>query len=115
MSLRSLKDSFLAGLAKRGLATKLSRYGELQGFSIDTLQHTISAKLLLAGEQEPIDLIVTSYHLAEENDKLHIVIDAASCSREWMNNLIDDFLIGVSFTLPNAAKYALGKPDQEPN
>lgn len=110
MALQSLKDSITAGFAKRGIAAKISRYGQLLEFSINSKEKTIAAQLQLVGEEEPVDIIVSAYHLEEENDRLHLVIDAASCSREWMNNLIDDFVIGSAFPLPGAAKLALGKP-----
>ncbi len=110
MALQSLKDSFTAGLAKRGIGAKISRYGELTAFSINSKEKTVTAQILLTGENEPIDIIISAYHLAEEDDRLHLVIDAASCSRVWLNNLIDDFVIGAAFPLPSAAKFALGKP-----
>lgn len=110
MALQSLKDSITASIAKRGISAKISRYGELLTFSINSKEKNITAQILLTGENDPIDIIISAYHLVEENDRLHLLIDAASCSREWLNNLIDDFVIGSAFPLPSAAKLALGKP-----
>ena len=114
MGLQSLKDSVVAGFAKRGIAAKIARYGELLAFSINSKEKTVNAQVLLAGETEPVDLIITAYHLEEEDDQLHLVIDGANSSRKWMNNLIDDFVIGSAFPLPAAAKFALGKPEANP-
>lgn len=111
MALQSLKDSITAGIAKRGIGAKISRYGELSVFGLNSREKTITAQIQLTGEKEPIDIIVSAYHLVEEQDQLHLVIDAASCSRVWLNNLIDDFIIGTAFPLPSAAKFALGKPE----
>lgn len=73
-------------------------------FYIDSRQKTIQFEVFLKGETEPLNVIVQEYEIVSEGAETFIVAKKAVASREWVNTLIHQFVIGQKFLLPD--KYA---------
>ncbi len=73
-------------------------------FYIDSRQKTAQVEVLLKGEKEPITLIVQEYELSTEDSGTYLTIRKATASREWLAVLLDKFVCGRRFPIPE--KYA---------
>ncbi len=84
------KDRALSELA-RFLANRLqlARYGEMTGFTADTLKKEIHFALRLKGETELIEARIT-YCLERSGGKTLLTAERIWISREWVNRLFND-------------------------
>ena len=71
--------------------------------SIDTKKKSLRARLELAGENEPIEIEITKYHLQSDISGMQLTIEDASASREWLNVALREFVIGETFPVPAKA------------
>jgi hypothetical protein len=98
------KDTSVSAVAAMALQHKISRYGRMFNFSIDSHNKSIHADLLLKGEVEPIKFVVLEYEIQRGEEGSFILVKKATASREWIDTLIQDFVIGKKFPVP--ARYA---------
>ena len=73
-------------------------------FVIDSQRKTVQCELLLKGEKEPLTFVLQQYELITEPAGIFVIVHKASCSREWMTLMLEDFVQGRKFLLPE--KYA---------
>ena len=95
-----LKDIALEKGLLLFLRSKLERYGEIQEIRLDTSARTISAIVQLRGESNPISISDAKYRLDHRSDQAWIVLESANVSREWIQNLIEDHLVGMQIKIP---------------
>lgn len=113
MSLFSLfnpaKDYLLAAAAKLWFNQTLKRYGQMTHIRIDSQNHRIDVELELRGESSPIQLALKSYELSSEAGETFIAIGEIETSREWITQLISDYLPPEQkrFKVPAAVKVLL--------
>ena len=98
------KDHSVSLIAERMLRAKLEPYGSVTEFSLDSKRNTASLSLLLRGEAEPVTVDIQEYDLAHEADSHYFVVKQVATSREWLTRLLQDFVIGQRFLIPE--KYA---------
>ena len=60
--------------------------------------------LELKGETQPLHVAIGRYELTKAGGKTFVEITEISTSREWVNVLAQDFLIGKKFEIPEAAR-----------
>lgn len=109
--LGSLKDNLASLAAKSLLAGKLERYGQLTELRIRSKEKTLVIEMLLAGEKQELRVEVGRYRMVHEGGKHLLIIESATASREWVQFLIEDFVIGLPLPVPSIATVALGKPE----
>jgi hypothetical protein len=68
--------------------------------AIDTTNKRVHVRLELVGEQEPVEIDITRYHLEHHPGAAQIRIEEASASRPWLNVALREFVIGQSFPIP---------------
>lgn len=78
---------------------KIKGYGEMLEFRLDPKNRTLFAKVLLAGESEPLEVSINKYQITD-SESPSVVIHEASTNRKWLSALIDSFLIGKEFLVP---------------
>lgn len=105
-----IKDSLASGAAKALLAGRIERYGRLLDLRIRSREKTLSAVIQLAGEAEEVRIEVGRYRVTGESGNFALVIEEISASREWLQFLLEDFLVGKPLPLPGVATLALGSP-----
>ena len=88
--------SWRVAAARRVINGQIKRYGEMTQLTIDNVNKTIRAQLMLAGEKEPIEVSVRRYELAADSVRL----TGVSVSRQWMNALASDLLEAKSWPIP---------------
>jgi hypothetical protein len=98
------KDSSTSFILERVLQSAFAKYGRMLNFYIDSRQRTAQVEVLLKGEKEALTIIVQDYELVTDEAGSHMLVKKATASREWVQVLINEFLIGKKFPIP--AKYA---------
>jgi hypothetical protein len=86
------------------LQKQLEPYGRLIGFALNSRQSTASLKVLLHGETEPITIDIEEYELVQNASGTYVSVKRARTSREWLTTLVQQFLQGRRFDIPD--KYA---------
>jgi len=110
--LGALKDSLASRAAKSLLAGRIERYGQLNDLRIRSKEKMLLVEVMLTGETEEILIVVDRYRiLPAEGGKIAIVIEAITASREWLQLVLEDFVVGQAIPIPAVAAMALGKPD----
>lgn len=106
-----IKDSLASSAAKAMLAGRIERYGRLLDLRIRSREKTIGAVLMLAGESDEVRIEVTRYRIIASGGEHALVVESITASREWLQLLLEDFLIGKPIPVPSVATLALGGPE----
>jgi hypothetical protein len=101
--LRGSKDAALALGVRSYFNKRFSRIGQMTELSVDTKKRTVHLRLALAGEDEPIDIHVKKYTLEQRSTGALLTIVDAAASREWLTEVLREFVIGHRFTIPDRA------------
>ena len=105
--LKERKDSSVSFVVEKLLQKRLEPYGRLLDFALDSRHQSASLKILLKGEVEPVSVAIDQYILTSEGTAIYLTVKLASASRPWISQLIDDFLIGRRFPLPEKYNSAI--------
>lgn len=79
--------------------TRISRYGKLLHLELDSFHQKANFSLLLLGEEAPIE-VALSYETNINGSEHGLIITAASVSREWMDILMQHYVINQSLPIP---------------
>ncbi len=83
------------------LAAQLAPYGDMLNFQVDPAAKTIALEILLKGEKEPVRLTLSGYELRSGADgKTSLAFGGVTASREWIETLAREFVIGREIELP---------------
>ena len=94
------KDAASSTAAEHLLKTRLKNYIQMLDLKIDSETKTVTAHVLPKGEKEAIQITVAAYEIIEENGVNYFVARKAHASREWMNVMVQQFVVGRRFELP---------------
>ena len=86
----------------------MERYGRLLDLRIHSRTRSLSAVVRLAGEREEITVEVGKYRIVGERGSHALVVERVSASREWIQLLLEDFVVGRRIPVPSLALLALG-------
>lgn len=106
-----IKDSLASGAAKALLAGRIERYGRLLDLRIRSREKTIAGVLMLAGESEEVRIEVGRYRVTGGGGSCALVIEQLTASREWLQLLLEDLVVGKPIPLPTVATLAFGSPE----
>jgi hypothetical protein len=101
------KDALSSQAARSYVNGLIKRYGEVRDLKINSKAKTIDIVCVLKGEPEPVKLRIDSYRIESEGAHRYIKLQTCSCSRLWLQHLIDDHACGQRFPLPAWAAAAL--------
>jgi hypothetical protein len=104
---KAAKDALTSKAAQTFLNQKIARYGEVQLLKIDSRNRTMEVSCQLQGEVAPITVRVDNYTVREEDGKKLLKIGGCSCSRLWLQNLLNDLSSQREFPVPSWAAAAL--------
>ena len=85
------KDALTGRAAMLFINNHIARYGRLQELKIDSQRKTMEVSCLLHGESAPIVVKLKNYVVETEGKKKFIQVGEFSCTRPWLQNLLDDF------------------------
>lgn len=88
------------GIRKFALNRVIGKYGKMIEIKFDPTQKYLRASVLLAGEEQPIEIKITDYDIKKIGDKTILTVLQASADREWIDLLIQNALIGKEIKLP---------------
>jgi hypothetical protein len=100
------KDIVISTLVKPFLQSELQPYGTMTNLSIDSAAKSIDITLDLKGKPASIQLHLRNYQVVEECGKTFIRFSEVETSREWLNQLIRDYLPEERKTIPIPDKIA---------
>lgn len=94
------KDAMASQAARRYVNGLITRYGEVVDLKIDSRAKSVDLTCKLLGEAEPVTVRVDSYRIEESGGKSFVSIENCSCSRPWLQNLLEDQARGKRVELP---------------
>ena len=106
-----LKDSLTSTAAKSLLASRLDRYAKLTDLRISSREKTISAELVLEGEEVPVAIQIGRYRVIGKSGDHALVVESISASRPWLQNLLQDLLVEKPLRVPSIVLIALGRSE----
>jgi hypothetical protein len=101
------KDAVASHAARSYVNGLIKRYGEVRELKIDSRAKTVALVCELKGEAEPVRVNVEAYRIVAEGELKCVEITACSCSRVWLQNLLEDQVCGRRLKLPSWAAAAL--------
>ncbi|SPE51196.1 conserved hypothetical protein [Verrucomicrobia bacterium] len=104
---REVKDGAVEMVAKTFLNREIERFGAVMKLEIDSKAKTMWAELALKGETGPIAVKIGRYELVQENGVTAISFQGATCSREWISVVLNEYLADRKFQVPDAVKKLL--------
>lgn len=106
-----LKDSLSSSAAKSLLASRIDRYGKLTELRIRSREKTVFVEIALEGEETPVGILIERYRVTGNGGEPAVVVEAVSATRPWLQNLLQDLLVGKPLPVPSVVLLALGKPE----
>jgi hypothetical protein len=103
-----IKDSLASSAAKAMLGGRIERYGKLLDLRIRSREKTMGAVMLMAGEADEVRIEITRYRIVAGGGQHALVIEGVTASREWLQLLLEDFVVGKPIPIPSVATIALG-------
>lgn len=102
--LRGSRDRMTAGGARLMLNMKLERYGRVDRLELDSQAKTVRLTLRLKGEEDrPVLFAVDGYELFSRDGEWFLKVNTARCERPWLQNALEDFVIGREVKVPERA------------
>ena len=98
--LKTRKDSSVSFMVETLLRKRLEAYGRVLEFDLNSRQRQAAVKILLRGETEPVTLNVVEYGLVADANCVSLTILRATGSRPWLTQLLEEFVVGRSFPIP---------------
>jgi hypothetical protein len=106
-ALTALKERAMEATVKRLVNQKLETFGSVTSLRIDSKQRTISAQVSLKGETQPIEIKAGSYEVIQENGAAYISFQNLHASKEWIGNVLNEYVAGRRFKVPDAVGLVL--------
>lgn len=101
------KDALASQAARAYVNGLIKRYGQVRELRIDSRAKTVHVVCGLIGEAEPVTMNVEAYRIVADGETTFVEITACSCSRGWLQNLLEDQVCGRRLKLPAWAASAL--------
>lgn len=101
------KDAMASRAAQAYVNGRITRYGQVTNFRIDSSNRRMEGSCVLHGEPEPITVTVERYAIHENGGRKFIEIQACRCARPWLQHLLEDYVQGRRIELPAWAASAL--------
>jgi hypothetical protein len=105
-----IKDSLASSAAKSFLAGRIDRYAKLSDLRIHSREKALSIELLLEGESLPIR-IEARYRVSQIDGGNFLTIEGVAATRPWLNNLLEDLVVGKPLAIPALAVVAFGRSE----
>jgi hypothetical protein len=96
----SVKDSGASAAIQRWLSREMADYGEVLDFKINSRARSAELQVLLKGEREKLTVQIDEYEIIS-GDKDYIMVKRARASREWVNAVLRNLIIGKQHQIPS--------------
>jgi len=95
------KDTANSKIFKTVINQVIKSYGTVLAFKIDSKDRSFLIELVLKGEKLPIRIQIDKYEFVKHNDYSAVIIYSLTANREWMQTIMDMFLLNTEFALPD--------------
>ena len=97
-----LKDRTVSLAARQLLAARLTPYGQMLNFQLDSQTKTVTLEILLKGERDPIRVTLAGYEILDGTPGTppRVRVGGATASREWLEVLLNQFVVNQPLELP---------------
>jgi hypothetical protein len=104
----SIKDSLSSAAAKALLTSRIDRYGKITDLHIRSRDKSVSVELALEGEEVPVTILIERYRIDGTSGAHTLTVEKLTASRAWLQNLLEDLVVGKPLPVPSIALLALG-------
>ncbi len=94
------KDTTNSKLFKTIINQVIKSYGSVLAFKIDSKDRSFLIELMLKGEILPIRIEISKYEFIQHDDSTSVIIYSLKANREWMQTVLDLFILNKEFELP---------------
>ena len=101
------KDALTSQVARRYVNDMIERYGVVRELKLNSSAKSVDLTCELIGESEPVVIRVENYRIIDDAGKRWVEITACTCSRPWLEHLLEDHACGRRVELPGWAAAAL--------
>jgi hypothetical protein len=101
------KDALTSRAAQTWANNLIARYGKVQDLKIDSQRKTVEVSCQLNGESSPVTIRIGNYLVETEGGKKFVRASDFSCSRPWLQSVLQDFGDKKRIELPPWAAAAL--------
>ncbi len=106
-ALAGIKDRAVEACVKGLVNNEIQKFGQVTELRINSQQRTVTAQLALQGEPSTLELHAGSYEVLQENGQTFISFRDFRASREWVGLVLNQYLAGRRFRVPDAVRAAL--------
>ncbi len=106
-ALAAVKDRALEACAKTMVNQQIEKFGQVTELHIDSQARTVSAQLALNGEPATIEIQAGQFEVIQENGQSFISFRNFRASREWLGGLLNQYIAGRRFPVPEAVRAVL--------
>lgn len=98
--IKSMDSLTNSGSTKMALNGILENYCELTDLTLNGKDKKIYASVKLKGESSVVNVKIERYKISNKDSNPNIVIHEAKSDKEWLNAILNDFVIGKTFNIP---------------
>jgi hypothetical protein len=95
------KDTTNSKVFKTVINQVIKSYGTVLAFKIDSKDRSFLIELMMKGETLPIRIEISKYEFIKYDDHTAVIIYALAANREWMQTVMDQFVLNKEFVLPS--------------
>ncbi len=106
-SLGAAKAKAVEAGARAFLDQKIGKFGSVTQLQIDPERRIIHLAVMLKGEVAPVEVRLLGYDVAQRDDGTYFSVQRVEASREWLSAAANEYLVGKSFKVPEAFKFAV--------
>jgi hypothetical protein len=99
-AVHQVKDSGASTAIRSWLAREMADYGEVLDFKINSRERSAELHVLLKGESHPLTVSIRGYEISSANGEDFVRVTDAHASREWVNAVLRNFVIGKRHPIP---------------
>lgn len=104
---KGLRDTAVEAGAAAWINQKIERFGALTDLRIHSEARSVFLQVQLRGESDPLTIRILGYRFQREGDKDFLVMIRAETSREWVTEVLAEFVLYKRFEVPAAVRVAL--------
>jgi len=94
------KDTTNSKVFKTVMNQLIKSYGTVLAFKIDSKDRSFLIELMMKGEKLPIRIDIRRYEFIKYEKHTAVVIYELETNREWMQTIMDMFILNKEFELP---------------
>jgi len=94
------KDTANSKIFKTVINQVIKSYGTVLAFKIDSKDRSFLIEMVLKGEKLPIRIQIDKYEFIKHEGYSAVIIYSLTANREWMQTIMDMFLLNTEFALP---------------